>query len=309
MNKEVDPSQAQSIRELVRSAIRDLTVSEQKVGRILLAAYPIAGLESVAQLAERAQVSGPTVLRFVSKLGFDGYGAFQETLREEVQERLTVPDDGSSRRSMIPEEILQIGRDTYVRSIEATFDSISAGQFGTALDLLSDSHRRVFCAGGRFSQVLAFYLYALLDRVRPECRYINAEPALRIRELAEVHPGDLLAVFDYYPYEVSTIDFARRASQGGLDIIVFTDPWQSPIAAQATCVLTSSLESPSLSGSLVSGTAIVESVAAGLAARLEKDVRLQIEENERRLAASAGNRTALKEEETGWNHKPKLGQR
>ena len=47
---------------------------------MLLASYPIAGLESVARFAERAHVSPPTVTRFITKLGFRGYPEFQETL-------------------------------------------------------------------------------------------------------------------------------------------------------------------------------------------------------------------------------------
>jgi len=58
---------------------------------VLLASYPIAGLESVARFAERARVSPPTVTRFITKLGFKGYPEFQEVLRHEVQARLSSP--------------------------------------------------------------------------------------------------------------------------------------------------------------------------------------------------------------------------
>lgn len=309
MNAKALKHQDDTIRGCIRAGIRDFTVSEQKVGRILLAAYPIAGLESVAQLAERAQVSGPTVLRFVSKLGFNGYGDFQDVLRQEVQERLTVPADGDGRRAMVPEEILQISHDAFNRSLEVTFKNLSAAEFERALDLLAAPNRRVFCAGGRFSQVLAFYLFALIDRVRPDCRYFNAEPTLRLRELGDLEPGDILVVFDVYPYQQSTIQFSLRAAQRDVQIVLFTDPWRSPIASQAACVLTSSLESPSLSGSLVSGIAVVETVAAGLAARLDIDARLRIEEAQALLMADDNDRTALGEDGTGWNRRPSLGQR
>ena len=61
----------ESIVGLVRRSMGELSASERKVGRALLAAYPIAGLETVGQLATRAKVSGPTVMRFVSRLGFE----------------------------------------------------------------------------------------------------------------------------------------------------------------------------------------------------------------------------------------------
>ena len=77
--------------ELVRQRGAELSPAERKLARVLLASYPIAGLESVARLAERAGVSPPTVTRFIAKLGFGGYPDFQAALRREIQERLSSP--------------------------------------------------------------------------------------------------------------------------------------------------------------------------------------------------------------------------
>src|SRR5260370_4985443 len=79
------------IGELVRQRQADLSPAERKLARVLLASYPIAGLESVARFAERARVSASTVTRFITKLGFRGYPEFQEQLRQEVQARLSSP--------------------------------------------------------------------------------------------------------------------------------------------------------------------------------------------------------------------------
>ena len=79
------------VGELVRHRLADLSPAERRLARVLLASYPIAGLESVARFAERAGVSPPTVTRFITKLGFRGYPEFQEVLRHEVQQRLSSP--------------------------------------------------------------------------------------------------------------------------------------------------------------------------------------------------------------------------
>ena len=70
-----------SIAVQLRADYSAFSPTERKVARVLLQQYPLAGLETVAQLAQKAAVSGPTVLRLVAKLGFDGYSAFQEALR------------------------------------------------------------------------------------------------------------------------------------------------------------------------------------------------------------------------------------
>src|SRR3982075_4488520 len=84
-------TQDSRVGELVRNRLASLSPAERKLARVLLASYPIAGPESVARFAERAHVSPPTVTRFITKLGFRGYPEFQETLRHEVQARLSSP--------------------------------------------------------------------------------------------------------------------------------------------------------------------------------------------------------------------------
>src|SRR3546814_10154729 len=68
-----------------------LTPSEQKIARVLLADYPVSGLGTQSSLARRAGVSDPTVVRFVAKLGFDGFTEFQASLIDEVEDLLRSP--------------------------------------------------------------------------------------------------------------------------------------------------------------------------------------------------------------------------
>jgi DNA-binding MurR/RpiR family transcriptional regulator len=76
-----DTAHDSRVGELVRLRIGTLSPAERRLARVLLASYPIAGLESVARFAERAGVSPPTVTRFITKLGFRGYPEFQEVIR------------------------------------------------------------------------------------------------------------------------------------------------------------------------------------------------------------------------------------
>ena len=58
-----------SVAEAIRRGMADCSPAERKVARVLLSSYPSAGFETVAKLAARAGVSGPTVLRFANRLG------------------------------------------------------------------------------------------------------------------------------------------------------------------------------------------------------------------------------------------------
>ena len=80
-----------SVSERVRRSLGELSRSERKVARALLSGPPTIGLESVSQLAARAEVSGPTVSRFVARLGFDNYAGFQQALRDDLSARVLSP--------------------------------------------------------------------------------------------------------------------------------------------------------------------------------------------------------------------------
>ncbi len=225
----------QGLANLVHERMHSLTSAERKVARVFLASYPIAGLETVAQLAQRAGASGPTVMRFVNKLGFDGYLEFQEALRHEVQEKLTsslaqYPESGGQDLGGVLQRSLTVLR----VELDKSFAGISEAEFDAVVDILADSRYSVCCTGGRFSQIFAFFLFAHLNMMRSKCRHVVAAPTPGWDELIDVDKRTVLVVFDYRRYQNSTIEFAqaRRRSRAA-QIVLFTDPWLSPVAEVA----------------------------------------------------------------------------
>jgi DNA-binding MurR/RpiR family transcriptional regulator len=51
------------VSDRLRAALANLPRAERRVAHEILGAYPVAGLETVARLAARASVSGPTAVR------------------------------------------------------------------------------------------------------------------------------------------------------------------------------------------------------------------------------------------------------
>src|SRR5256885_7141249 len=138
------------VAEVFRQRLDSLSPAERKLARVLLASYPIAGLESVARFADRAAVSPPTVTRFITKLGFSGYPEFQETLRQEVQARLSSPlaryhgAEADRRAGSAVDDALEISRN----KLQATLDLISHRDVEELVDLLSDMRRQGLGLGG-----------------------------------------------------------------------------------------------------------------------------------------------------------------
>jgi DNA-binding MurR/RpiR family transcriptional regulator len=258
------------VGELVRHRLASLSPAERKLARVLLASYPIAGLESVARFAERAGVSPPTVTRFITKLGFKGYPEFQEVLRHEVQARLSSPVEryrdeqpGRGAGSLLMDS-LEVSR----RNLQGTVDQLSHHDFEEAVELLADVRRRVLVLGGRVSAQLARYLAGQLHLLRPGIAMVDAERSNPAQQLIDMRKGDVLVVFDYRRYQADTIESARVASSQSCNVVLFTDPWLSPASAFARQVLVTSVETVGPFDSLVGSTAVVEAMVAAVLNRL-----------------------------------------
>lgn len=250
------------VGELVRGRLADLSSAERKLARVLLASYPIAGLESVARFAERAGVSPPTVTRFITKLGFRGYPEFQEVLRREIQARLSSPlaryrdDAQDAGADTALSETLKVAS----HNVDATLQLVSHRDFDEAVTVLADVRRRVMVMGGRVTGSLARYLAGQLHLLRPGIELVGSERGAPAQQLIDMRRTDVLVVFDFRRYQADTIESARVAASRGSNVILFTDPWLSPASATARQVLVTSVETDGPFDSLVGATAVVEAL-------------------------------------------------
>lgn len=266
-----------TLSEMLRESLDVLSSSERKVARTILANYPIAGLETVAELAARAKVSPPTVVRCVSHLGFSGYPEFQKRLMREVHERLGSPLEQYGRADLRSGDgdLARAAR-VYSGSIATTISEIPESEFAQAVALLADVTHPVRLIGGRFSHVLAEYLGAHLELLRPNVHVMGIEQMARLAAIADTRRGDVFAVFDYRRYDPQTVRFTQRVADRGARVVLFTDRWLSPAADVASIVLSADVEAPSPFDSLVPAMAVVETVVAGVTDRLGESGRERV---------------------------------
>ncbi len=271
------------VGELVRHRLDSLSPAERRLARVLLASYPIAGLESVARFAERAAVSPPTVTRFIAKLGFRGYPEFQESLREEVQARLSSPLTRyrDAPAAATADSVLSEALGVAAHNVTATLELLSHRDANEAVEVLSDVRRRVMVLGGRVSATLARYMSGQLHLLRPGVGFVDAERSAPAQQLIDMRKTDVLVVFDYRRYQPDTIESARVAAQRGCNVILFTDPWLSPASAFARQVIVTSVETAGPFDSLVGAMAAVEAVVAAVLGRLGPRAEARMQNLER----------------------------
>src|SRR5690606_38101409 len=127
--------------------IDDMPAGERRSAQTLIANYPLTGLKTVADFAQQAGVSSPTILRFVARLGFHNYPEFQTALQEELAAQLQSP---ASRAGMplVESGKLSATLEATLENIRATFKNISARQIGDVVSLLSNRKASIFLVGG-----------------------------------------------------------------------------------------------------------------------------------------------------------------
>lgn len=278
-----------TVQRRVQDRMEELSAGERKVARTLLATYPAAGLESAADLAKRSRVSTPTVLRFVTRLGYHGYPDFQRVLIREVHERMGSPlvqyDEHAARRG--GQQFLPYVSSTFVTTVKDTFDHIPRHDFLRAVDLLADSRRQIRLVGGRFSHVLAEYLAAHLHIMRGDVVCLSGGDMSRAGALLDASRRDVFVVFDYRRYQPATIELASAAAGAGASVVLLTDQYLSPIADIAEAVLPARVDAPNPFDSLVPAMALVESLVAGVSDKLGEATRKRVRRLEE-LSVDAG---------------------
>jgi len=267
-----------SVASLVRGALETFSPSERKVARVFLANYPVAGLETVAELAARSNVSPPTVVRFVSRLGFSGHSAFQKALMREVDENRGSPlDQYDKALSVHADEFLGHMAQGFSSQLAGAFDELPQTEFDAATALLADDRKRIRLVGGRFSYVLADYLGLHLELLRKDVSQVPNDESSRLSIVASSSKADVLVAFDYRRYDPETVRFAQLMADRGSTVILLTDAGLSPASDVAAVVLPARVEAPSPFDSLVSSMAIVESLVASVTDRYGEQGRRRME--------------------------------
>jgi len=274
------PSAQDTIAEQLRAQISRLTAGERKAGHVLLANYPMAGLETVAEFAARAGVSAPTILRFVSRLGFDGYAAFQRRLKDELNAQLQSPLAKTApprRRQGNGDHRLESFAGAIVDNISETFRHLPPGEFGAVVDVLADQKRILHLLGGRFTDPLARYMSAHLRVLRSGVTHVAGQADNWRDQLIDMGRRDVLILFDVRRYQDDLRMLAGTAAARNVEIILITDQWLSPIATHANHVLSARIPVPSNWDSNAALMALVEALLAQLTEQLWPAARRRIE--------------------------------
>jgi DNA-binding MurR/RpiR family transcriptional regulator len=255
-----------TIASVIDAARGALTPAERRLADVVLTTPESVAFGTVADFASRASTSGATVVRFASKLGYDGFTALQGAVQGELGQRLRPAAERI--REVSPTDVLGRARAVELDNVAGTLEAASPAAFDEVAAGLADLGHQVHVLSGEASRGIGLLLHDQLAMLRPGVSVWFGADVRLARHVANVQWGDILIAIDHRRYERWVVDTTRLARDRGARVVALCDSALSPLAdlAWSTFVVRAQGAGPfdSHVGTLALANALVSAAAAGL---------------------------------------------
>ena len=286
----------------IRAALPSLSPAERRVGGVILHDAARAATLTITGLADEAETSETTVVRFCRALGFGGYTELRLTLATEAGRvegessggRVVGNDIGpADDLAQVVEKIAFAD----ARAVEETAAQLDIAVLGSVVDAIVNASRVDIYGVGASAFVAADFQQKLHRIGRVAFAWSDVHIALTSAAL--LGPGDVAVAISHTGATTETVDALTEAGQRGATTVALTNFPRSPLAELATLVLTTAArETTFRSGAMASRLAqltVVDCVFVGVAQRSYSETRAALESTyeavaDRRLRSRRGRR-------------------
>jgi RpiR family carbohydrate utilization transcriptional regulator len=275
----------------IRASIPALPPAEQRVAKLVLNDPRTFASLPVVELAERAHVSKPTVVRFCRSVGYDGLADFKLKLAGSVNEGVpfvhrSVDEDDK------PGDLIVKVIDNSVSALLKYRNNAAGHAFDRAMEALAHAgreNRRIEFYGVGNSGIVAQDAQHKFFRLGVNAAAIS-DGHVQVMSATMLQPGDCAVIISNSGRSRDLLDAAEIARKKGATTILITASG-SPLAATATGTQQVLLAadhpedydrySPMVSRLL--HLTIIDILTTGVALRLGKELRPMLQEIKRNL--------------------------
>lgn len=212
--------------ELVAAVGNALTPTERRIAEAVLAEPTLLAFGTVSDLAGRVGTSRPSIVRFATKLGFDGYTQLQQHVRSNLSHRISRP----SERIRSDGDQIMPARMAIDTAISSVFDALEGDRLAQLVAPVVQAEK-IWILSGETSQAGAQAFHSGLSMVRSGVRLLD-EYALGA-DLSDAGPRDAAVVFDFLRYRRQTVTATRVLADAGVTVVAITDSPLSPLVELA----------------------------------------------------------------------------
>lgn len=245
-----------------------LTATERKIAAVLADEPQIIAFGTVAQVAQRAGTSGPSVVRLATKLGYDGFVGLQADVQAELALRLGPARDRI--RQHMPDDLIGRIQAGEMDNVSSTFHNLSRDAVERAAEVLADLDRRVWIYPGELTTPIGTVLATLVGQLRPGVTLLAGSELAIGRSIADLSASDVIVAIDIHRYERSLVSAVGWAAARGAYVLAITDGPLSPLAGPARETFFFSARGVGPFDSMVGGVALANVIVGALAARIQE---------------------------------------
>jgi len=266
-----------NIRKRIETAATDFTPSERKLATVLLSDYPYAGLIKMQELADRAEISQPSISRFVIKIGLSGFPELQKHLVSELREGDRSPVEIHATSEQIKGGYLNGFLRLASEQMASAGQAVTESQFEQICGLLADPKRAIYAVGGRISDTIAQHLSFHLRQARERVYHLPLDPEVWPEYLLRMKQGDVFFLVDFRRYQKNLWQLAKQAQAQKVQVVLMTDHWLSPATRHASEVLVVPIETGTIWDSYAPALALTEALVTRVAEKTWPQTRKRIE--------------------------------
>jgi DNA-binding MurR/RpiR family transcriptional regulator len=272
-----------TLRERIQRQYDALSLVERKLADVVLTHEKDALAYSATELAALAGVSKASSARFFRRLGFSGFQAFRQHLREgalsssPLQRMAQQGTAGSPLQQHIAQD---------AQRLQALTEEVNDDGVQVAVKTLLGA-RRVWVVGYRNGYMAAFYARALLTQVRTEVYLLNDATGEDAELLAEIGPQDVLLAMDFRRRTRRLSQVVAIAGDAGAALVLLTDGRASALASRAKAVFICAAQDGPVFDSYVSAISLINYLATTALCRIPQKARsrmARVEQVHARLA-------------------------
>jgi len=233
-------SQLSQLQDEIRGRYDKLSKRLKQVARYVLDNSNSIPFETIASIAERANVPPSTLIRFADAFGFDGFNEMKQVFRQHLMEdqvnyterarlsRQTAGGDVAAPET--PMEILKIFSMVNSTALQQLPGQIDEQALSQAVQLL-EAAETIYVIGLRRSFSIASYLTYALRHLERRAFLIDGLGGMFIEQLNMVTARDVVIAISHSPYAPEVVDLVTLGAKNGARQIAITDSLVSPLAA------------------------------------------------------------------------------
>ena len=235
-----NPTQLTILQDEIRRRYDTLSKRLKQVARYILDDSNSVAFDTVASIAQQADVPPSTLIRFANAFGFSGFNEMKQMFKQHLMEetanyterarlfRQTTTDDATPPET--PTEILNMFTMVNTQALQQLAMQTSGDDLQRAVALLAEAEN-IYVIGLRRSFSVASYLTYALRHLDRKAFLIDGLGGMFTEQLSLVGPKDVVVAVSFSPYAREVVELVELGAQRKARQIAITDSQVSPLAA------------------------------------------------------------------------------